>query len=331
MRKFIISILCFLAFPIIMLAALYLITDPFRCIHTFDMGNVDGTNREYLSTELYLHNQDSIHYDSFIFASSRGCGINVYQWNQYLDSCSQPFLFQAWAETLTGEYLKLKFLDQSGVKVRNALVLLDIPSSFSKEQLSHEALSMKHFVFTGGNRLTYNLWQFYNYVQKPSSWISSIRQINVRKPYSSDPVTNDWDAAAKYTFNVLLPQDSLSGCSETTRRTFYAQAVSFDTASCMISAPLINEYYEQILLEMKTIFDAHSTNYHIVLSPAICYTNPAINSDDLSLLQSIFGENKVYDYTGVNPYTIDPNDYSDPNHFGRRIGYLILTDIYEKR
>ena len=70
MKRFIIAILLFVAIPFVLLVGIYVWTDPFRCIHAFDINDVDATNREYLSTELFRRNEPTYHYDSFIFSSS---------------------------------------------------------------------------------------------------------------------------------------------------------------------------------------------------------------------------------------------------------------------
>lgn len=330
MKRFITTIICFICIPVLIAIGIYIWTDPFRCLYSFDIENTDATNREYLSTELYLHNRDSIHYDSFIFASSRGGGFNTYQWKQYLDANSQPFLFQAWGETLMGEYLKLKYLDESGVSIKNAIIMFDIPGSFGKRQLSHKALDMKHYMFTGGSRLTYNVYQFFNFVQKPSSWIKSIKTRNARTPYCADRISNDWDNNNSKNFMQLPKQDSLKSCSSTTRNTFFEQIKGKSLEDVKVSAHVIDASKEKILKEMKCILDKHHTNYVVVLSPGICYTSPSVNPVDLEILQQIFGTDKVYNYAGINEYTTDPNNFSDPGHFGLRVGYQIMKDIYER-
>lgn len=330
MKQFVVTIICILGIPILVALSIYLWTDPFRCLHTFDIENTDATNREYLSTELYLHNRDSIQYNSFIFASSRGCGLNTYQWKQYLCEDSQPFLFQGWSETLTGEYLKIKFLDESGVQIKNAILMFDIPGTFGKPQLSHKALDMKHFMFTGGNRFTYNAYQFYNFLQKPSSWIKSIKKRNIKEPYCADLISNDWDANNCNDYMELPPQDSLKNCTATTRNSFYARINGKTLEDVKISAPVIDKSMENLLKEIKAIFDKQHTNYAIVISPGICYTSSSINSTDLQILEQIFGNSNVYNYAGINEFTVDVNNFSDPGHFGRRVGFLIMKDIYEK-
>lgn len=330
MKRFVITILLFIAIPLILLAGMYLWTDPFRCMHAFDINDVDDTNREYLSTELFLRNESMYHYNSFIFSSSRGGGMNTYQWKQYLQEGTQPFVFQAWSESLTGIELKLEYLSEHRVPIDNALILIDIPGTFKEEQLPHEALSLKHYMFTGQSTFEYNAVQFFNFIQKPSLWVNSAKNkiIGVRKPCTSDTITNDWEATNRYNYTELPPQDSLKNCSAMTRKTFFAKW-EHANKDVDVSEQLINESYEKQLRHIRAILDANHTDYHIIVTPAPCYLNPAINPNDLDILQEVFGAERVHDYSGKNDYTEDYNNFSDPGHFGLRVGYQIIEDIYK--
>lgn len=332
MKRFLITISLAIAVPLLLLVGIYWWTDPFRCIHEFDINDVDATNREYLSTELFLRNNPTYRYNSFIFSSSRGGGMNTYQWKQYLSEGARPFLFQAWSETLTGIELKMGYLLEHNVPIDNALLLFDIPGTFHKNQLSHEALSMKHFLFTGGSRLTYNAWQFANYIQKPSLWLSSIKDksVNKRRAYASDTITNDWERDNQFNYMELPQKDSLKNCSGIARRTFLAQ-IEHSDKKIAISEPLIDARFESQLRHIKFMLDECHTDYHIIITPAPCYTNPTINPEDLKKLQDIFGVEAVHNYSGKNEMTEDYNNFSDPGHFGLRVGYQIIEDIYRAK
>lgn len=331
MKRFLITILLVIIIPLIILAGIYVWTDPFRCIHDFDTNDVDATNREYLSTELFLLNNPTCHYNCFIFSSSRGMSLNTYQWKQYLSEDAQPFLFQAWAETLTGVELKIEYLTSHNVPIDNALILLDIPSSFEKNQLPHDALTMKHYVFTGDSKLIYNIKQYYNFIQSPSLVYRYIKKtiLGNKDVFFSDTITNDFYDTNRYNFTDLPPQDSLNLCSELTKRSFIESVEHLTNKDVVISEPLISEHYKSQLRHVQTMLDVNHTDYHIVITPAYCYTHPAINPKDLNVLQEIFGAERVHDYTGENKWNIDYNNFADPNHFGKRVGYMMIKDIYE--
>lgn len=332
MKRFILTILLFIAIPLMLLVGIYVWADPFRCIHAFDINDIDITNREYLSTELFLRNEPTCHYNSFIFASSRGGGMNTYQWKKYLPEGAQPFLFQAWSETVTGIELKLEYLSEHHIPIDNALILIDIPGAFKKEQLPYEALSLKHYLFTGKSKFEYNVVQFWNFIQKPSLWSQCIQKKmrGTKIVCESDTITNDWESKNQFNYTELPLQDSLRNCSEMTRHTFL-EKIKHANGVVEESEPLITNCFEKQLRHIRAMLDANHTDYHIIITPAPCYTNPTINPNDLAILQSIFGIERVHDYSGKNEFTEDYNNFSDPGHFGLRVGYLIVEEIYNKK
>lgn len=333
MKHFLITILLGFGGPLLILLGVYLWTDPFRCLHEFDINDIDATNREYLSTELFLRNYPTQQYNAFIFSSSRGGGFNTYTWKTYIGEEARPYLFQAWGESLTGIELKMKYLDKHDVAIDYAIIMFDIPGTFGKVQLSHEALGMKHWIFTGGSHFSYNAIQFYNFIQKPSFWIKNIRKTlaHSKEACCSDTISNDWENDNYKNYVTLPQQDSLKKCTEMTRRTFRAQLNSVQDSVQKVSYPVITEHFIEQLQHMKAILAKQNTDYHIVLSPAICYLHSSVNPVDLEILENIFGKERVHDYTGKNELTKDYNNFSDPNHFGLRVGYLIMQDIYGER
>lgn len=332
MKRFVVTLIFFIGIPLMVLLGLYVWTDPFRCIHAFDISDTDNTNREYLSTELFLRNYEKQKYNSFIFSSSRGCGMNTYRWKTYLPETSKPFIFQAWSESLTGIEMKLDFLYKNNVQIDNALIMFDIPGSFDKVQMPKKALSMKHFIFTGKTRFAYNINQFYNYIQKPSLWISSVRDKidNKKSPCKTDTISNDWDNQNIYNYTGIPDKDSLRDCSKISKKQFL-QTIAYSNNQVEVSKRLINDSFKKQLNHIKSIFDKDHTDYYVVITPAYCYTHSAVNPDDLATLKEIFGNDRVYDFSGINEMTSDYNNFSDPNHFGQRVGYMILEEIYNKK
>lgn len=331
MKKFIITISLSIVIPLLLLAGIYIWTDPFRCIRKFDMYDIDAVNREYLSTELFLRNNSTYHYNSFIFASSRGMALNTYQWKQYLPEGAHPFLFQAWSETITGIELKIEYLTKHNIPIDNAIILLDIPGSFDRNQLPEDAMTMKHYVFTGDSKFTYNVKQYFNYIQSPSLMCRYVEKtiLNNKEVFFSDTITNDFYDTNRYNYVELPPQDSMNICSELTKRSFIEKVEHLANMEAGISEPLIIEQYESQLRHIQSLLAANSADYHIVIAPTYCYTNTAINPEDLNKLQVIFGQERIHNYTGENEWTIDYNNFADPNHFGLRVGYLIIEDIYK--
>lgn len=333
MKRYLIRILLFLGLPILVLLAVYYITDPFKTLRPFSLQYFDDTNRDYLSTELFLRNDSVYHYNSFIFGSSRCCGFNTYHWKHYLPEESRQFMFQAWGETLTGIEEKIDYIDNNGNEINNAFVLFDIPGTFVKDQLPKSVVKIKHYKFSGQSKLAYQSNLFYQFSQKPSKWVSSV--IQYRNPimveFPVDSISNDWGPKSKLVDIYRQPQkDSLSNCTAKSKAVFLKQIEHKTDDDLQESEPLITEAFYAQLMHIKNVFDKHQTDYRIVVSPAYCYTHPSINPKDLAILQDIFGKDKVFNYSGKNDMTTDCYNFSDPNHFGSSVGWQIIEDIYNK-
>ncbi len=330
MRRFLITLTGFLLIPIIGLAVLYFIADPYKTLKPFSLEDFDSTNRDYLSSELFLMNYPEKKYDSFIFGSSRGCGINTYHWAKYLPEGSSQFLFQSWSETLTGIEQKISYIFDHGYPIKNAIVLIDIPGTFSKDQLPKRALAIKDPNISGQSHWIYQSILMYDFMQKPSQWLKAVRQmIHPSLPtINFDPVSNDWNKHnSSIDLSIPPPKDSLSNLSKRAKVDFLNE-LKVKEGRINVSDPLIDENMKMQLKHIREIFDTCGTDFKIVITPGYCYSYPAVSRQDLELLKSCFGEERVFNYTGKNPLTSDYNNYSDPNHFGLFVGWHIIEDIY---
>ena len=329
MHRFLKRILLFVLMPLLLLAGLYFLTDPYKTLKPFSLDYFDDANRDYMSSELFLMNYRTYKYDSYVFGSSRGCGINTYHWAKYLPEGSKQFLFQAWGETITGIDQKISFLDEQGYEINNALILIDIPGSFAKKQEPTEAISIKDPNISHRPKWLFQSILFYDFVQKPSQWFKALRGLISPEPSSIefDTITNDWDAENKFRVLSAPPvKDSLRGMSANARLAFLKSIESIDTV--VESEPLINESTIKSLSHIKEVFVNKHTKYKIIVTPGYCYSFPQISSVDVSTLKFIFGPENVYDYSGENEWTLDYNNFVDPNHFGLFVGWHIIEDIY---
>ena len=331
MKKFLITILLFIGIPLLLLVGVYVITDPYRTLRKFSLEYFDDTNRDYLSSELWLTNYPEQKYDSYIFGSSRGSGINTYHWQKYLPEGSRQFLFQGWSESLTGIEQKITYIDKQGYPLRNVIVLIDYTGTFTNKQQPTEALSMKHPLFSGQPKIVHEAILFYDFVQKPSQWVRAIKHMGYKPTVEFDPVTNDWQWNGENKFRDLsVPpeKDSLKYCSETTKTAFLKKQSGKTDKDLPTSKPVIDEGFRLQLTRIAEIFRRQGTDYRIIITPGYCYTDPKINDADLETLQQVFGAERVYDYSGKNYITEDYNNYSDPSHFDLWSGWHMIEDIY---
>ena len=331
MRRFLITTFTFIAVPMFVALGIFLWTDPFRTLHPFNMNDTDATNREYASTELFRRNYPRYHYNAFVFGSSQASGLNTYTWAMYLPDTASTFLFQAYAETITGVKQKVEWLDRNDVQMDYALVLIDIPGFFSTKQYGYEAVSMKHWRLSGEPEWLYHTHEYFNFLQRPSFWWKNIRRKTngVKEPFDNDTVTNDFFADNRFHYDALPPQDSLKNCSEMTRQTFLAEADNRSENDVRMADAVITTRMEGILQDIYAVFERQHTDYHIIITPVYRYTNPYLNPEDLEVLHRVFGSDRVWDFTTDKKVTSDYNDFFDPVHFGTRLGWLMLRDIYD--
>ena len=96
----------------------------------------------------------------------------------------------------------------------------------------------------------------------------------------------------------------------------------------IILPKIIKPQGTMMLEDIKTIFDKHNTNYKIVISPL--YDQKKLNPMDLKLLQNIFGEQNIFDYSGINEITNDFHNYYETSHYRKKVGDRIMNEIYNK-
>ena len=337
MKRYLAKLALFAGTPIVILSVIYFITDPFCVMKPFSLDYFDDANRDYTSVELFMMNKDSHHYNSFIFGSCGLGGINSYHWQSKLNPGDEQFVFQSWGETLTGIEDKIVWLHENNIPIDNAMIMIDIPSSFSSDQLSSKAVLMHDPKMSRVSRLKWHWDMYLNFLQKPSFWIESVHEWYDRTQkgktttISFDTTTNDMIARSSTGFNEMPKLDSMRNITSSNLSALCRDIEMMNEQQQEASKILITEKYEKQLRNIRHIFDACHTNYRIFIKPGIYYTSIKINADDFSLLQSIFGESYVFDYSGKNEITYDLNHYYDNAHFGLSAGWLIVEEMYESR
>ena len=317
MKTFLLKIFLITFIPLFCLLGLYVIADPFKTIYPFNLKEFSTVNRDYLSSELFLKNYPNEKYNSFIFGSSRGCGINTYLWKSYLPGDANQFLFQAWGESITGIYQKIKYLDSHHVDIKNALILIDMPGSFDKVQESTTAIGIKHYTFSGKSELYFQFHLFKAFI-KPSLIYETFRQLIVKPNYTIgfDTISNDWNILNKENWNKIPVQDSTLNKDKFKGRPLIEKMLP----------EVINAENRIVLDKIASVLKNKNTNYKIIITPA--YDQLLINKEDLKILQQVFGEENVYNFSGKNELTEDKYNFMDINHFDLVVGRKILMDIY---
>ena len=124
MKPFLKKLLRFLT-PILVLLTvfllLYVYNDPFKVLKPYDDYSYSRvfTNRDFVSTAMFIKQYPKHKYNSFIFGSSRTMAYRPEVWGRYVDADSGIFVFDAAGESVYGIYHKLKYLDSEKIELKN--------------------------------------------------------------------------------------------------------------------------------------------------------------------------------------------------------------------
>ena len=99
-----------------------------------------------------------------------------------------------------------------------------------------------------------------------------------------------------------------------------------DTIQKYVDKSILKERNKEMLNDIAKILMKHHTNYRIILGPN--YDQIKLNQEDLAFLQKIFSVKFVCDFSGINKYTNDKNNYYEASHYLIETGRNILNEIY---
>lgn len=331
MKKFAIKVILF-CIPVLPVLGSYFIYDPFKVLYHYDNFYKDffvSINRDYASTQLFIQNNPIHRYDSFIFGSSRTMAYHPNDWKKHFKDSIHPFVFDASSERLMGIWAKIKFLDKEQVPIKNAMVILCTDQNFIYNQQAEGVLFIRHpKVDNSNNYLQFHDVFFSNYL-KHHFFIRyldyKISDKNTRqRGENMDFIEVSVDSVSNHLYrkdlDLRIEKDSLL-YYEQANYMFYERSNQLQYSEDQIDARM-----ESMFREMKIIFDKHKTNYKIVISPL--YNQRKTNHHDLELLQSIFGREQVYDFSGINSITNNKFNYYENSHYRPLVGSFIMDSIY---
>jgi len=162
MKRFLSDVFKFSLPGIILLVLLllgYFILAPFKVVKDYKDYSYSHviSNRDYISTTMFLKHHEQYHYDSFIFGISRTLAYQCNSWRKYLSAEASPFVFDASYETIDGIYGKLKFLDATQVPLKNVLIIICRDAMFSPDKIRSGHLFIRHPATSGKGYLNFHL------------------------------------------------------------------------------------------------------------------------------------------------------------------------------
>ncbi|MDR2602165.1 MAG: hypothetical protein LBC53_06910, partial [Spirochaetaceae bacterium] len=306
MKKFITKTLI-LIFPFFICTVIYVVFDPFKVIRTYtnyyqydEVGRV-GINRDWVSTNTFIDNSQTINYDSFIFGNSRSIFYEINDWKKYIEPHSNCYHFDASGEALYGIYKKILFLDRNDTTIKNVIIIFDydtlskiIPnqghlSIISPQLEDNNNLIDFHLTFI---KTFYNLkfmaaFIDYKISGKIKEYMKTENLLDDR-PLHYDVITNE---ITYPNFEELIENGLYF--TDSRMKVFFERGTHEEVSPVVIKQKQIN-----MLQEIADIFQRYHTNYKIIISPL--YDQKKLNPQDLEALRSIFGKDTVYDFSGIN-------------------------------
>jgi len=333
MKRFLSSLLLFLS-PAFIHLIVYLSLDPFMVLRHYDNYYTENRfhlsiDRDYVSTTTYTQQQKRHDYDSFIFGNSRSIFYEIKDWQRHIGSDSRCYHFDAAAESLYGLWKKVKYIDRKNGRIRNALLIID-HSLLRQEQPNTDS----HLFYpspaleNNSNAIGFHFahWKAFANLRLLYAFTDHVLS-GKNKPYMTqnsllDFFNGNYDA----TTNEIQETDLETRISEGRYYTPEKLRLFDGKQTPQIHKPIIEESRRKMLHEIKTIFTKHHTCYKIIISPLYCQIK--LHNDDLTILKQIFGEARVYDFSGVNEITADYKNYYEDSHYRPHVGRYIMNQIY---
>jgi len=302
MKRFVLRCLVALL-PVIALVAFYIIRDPFHVVKPYN-GQVYApgdtialtTNWGYVTVESYKRFNPEGQFDSFIFGSSLSGYYLIKDWKRHLPADARPFHFNASRETLIGILNKLYYLAHRKVKINNALVVME-DEMLMRRPLDNDVLFVQH-PQTAGEVSWWKFHQmFFNAYRRPEL----VAYLLCPGPMV-DRVLEDGYAST-----------DVPDRDESINEGYYAWAdsiIAVDPDSYFTPEHIakyqrpLKEYpcidkvtpeVESLLRQIADVLISMKADYHIIIPPHYGYE--AISSHDLYVVESIFGAERVHDFS----------------------------------
>lgn len=319
-----------LSSPVLILLATYIHFDPFRIIKkysNYQEGCFVGLNRDFVSTEVYLNNINKYHYNAFIFGNSRSMAFLCSDWKQYTGN-SAAFHYDASSETLRALTDKIKYIDSTNEKLDYALLIFDRHLLALSDYLEGEMYN-PHPEISNTSWYSFHTYYFKSYLSEfyffkyidyyfTRNYKPYMKGVIETRPIEYNPVTNDFYLKV---YDEALEKDPQKYIKE--HAEFYPAR---DTVNTKISNAVIGNKQIAFLNEIQKVFAKQKTNYKIIISPP--YDQEYFNKSDLKKLQSVFGKENVYDFSGKNEYTRNIENYYESFHYRPKVARDIMKKIY---
>ncbi len=321
--------------PLIIVMAIYLHDDPFMVFK--DYPQYDSTavvlDDAYVCWQTYMHNRDTIPFNSFILGNSCTMAFNCHEWEKYLKEGRAIRLFGN-DEGIVSIYEKLEALDKMGTPIKNVLMMVDNRTLINcQPSLSHTNILPPAVSGISNFKFQTTFFQtFFN----PNFIIPYLdyKIAHKYRPYMHGIINPYGVIREKITNDAINPREAMIKQEgekywENHKNEFRKKRdANYRDGKYKKYPPVLFDNQIDILEKIKKIFVKNNTSYKIIISPEFNQTN--LDKTDVKKLEDVFGAANVFDYTGINKYTNDWHNYYEKSHYRSVIGAQILKEIYGK-
>lgn len=321
-----------------MITATYILLDPFKVIWHYDnyQPEKEGEgmvplSQDYVSSTNFDNHYDEYHYDSYIFGNSRSRCWEVDEWKKYIGDSASCYHFDAHGERLIAMKKKIEYVGEKSREMKNVLIILDtqLLSAITYNTAGHIFMITPKLV-NYENFIDFHISHFksffhpkflyaylnYKVTKKVKPTLFNGDFISVAEHY--DPITNE-------NLRTVKEKEIKNGTYYTNRIMERFRNGQFPDS---VSPVVIKSQQKEMLSDIHEVLKKRQSNYKIVINPM--YDQIKINPRDVQVLDSIFGDQNVYDFSGVNQYTKDYRDYYETAHYRIHIAKQLLKEVYKK-
>lgn len=320
-----------LSIPLIVMVPFYIMEDPYKVIWHYDnyypSDNVIELNRGYVSIMHYINHHKELGYDSFIFGNSRSIAFHEKEWKKYIPKSNRCYHFDVSGGSIRELYGEINYINKNGI-LRNALLVFDVGMLGTTENRGI-LYSMPPILKNGKDLISFHneyFWSFYKF----GFFLAYIDYKTHKdfKPYMIDYfIDPSWKRGYDSINNELNWDKHEASISE---GTYYSteRIKRFENAQFpgKVSDCVLNDERKELLREIKNIFYKQNTDYRIIISPI--YDQIKINPEDLLFLYDVFGQENVFDFSGISKWSLDYQNYYETSHYRSCVANEILKIVY---
>ncbi|MFN8278600.1 MAG: hypothetical protein U0T84_14060 [Chitinophagales bacterium] len=328
-----------LSLPALLLTLLYLISDPYKVLRHYHFDNYynwqpNEINRDYISFENLserIHKGDVP--TDFIMGNSRSLAFHTDAWQKICPDVERPFHYDAASETLLGVYQKVNYLHQHRIPIRHVLLVADY-TLLSKDKNQDDAVHIKHPAISGSSLYTFHgtflktffssffCFKWIHYQLNGHRILSYMRDVFAIEPgyITTEAYTNNY----YYTvYEKKLKEDSLHYYQEYKKAEFTERPQQQQVLS-----PALGAAHHYLLSEINRMVKADNGRFDLVISPL--YDQKIMAPDDKAMLQQVFGENRVHDFSGINAITANKGNYYESSHYKPYVADSLMQVVYQR-